>query len=194
MHGAWRMGRTRASTAGSPAGRLIGPGRRLRQCGLAVAAVAALAAGMPLAPAHGQARADEPRVTACAAPNAPAGPRLHVSVVGARRVAGNITISIYGPHPERFLARRAYLARQRIPLRESSVQGCFALSAPGDYAIAVYHDENDDHDFNRSLIGLPAEGYGFSNDAPTVVGLPSFDAVRLAVPAGGTSTTIHLRY
>ena len=31
---------------------------------------------------------------------------------------------------------------------------------------------------------MPAEGYGFSNDAPTTVGLPSFGDVRFTAPAG----------
>lgn len=135
-----------------------------------------------------------PRATLCAAADAPSGPRLHVTVAGARRVAGNITISLYGPRPEAFLARHAYLARARVPLRTAVAEACFALSAVGDYAVAVYHDENDDHDFNRTLIGLPEEGYGFSNDAPTALGLPSFSDVRLAVPAGESRITIHLRY
>ncbi|MBX6741149.1 MAG: DUF2141 domain-containing protein [Acetobacteraceae bacterium] len=138
--------------------------------------------------------ATDPRATACAAPDAPAGPRLLVTVTGARRVAGNVTISLYGPRQEAFLTRTGRLARQRIPLRSTSADACFALSAPGDYAIAVYHDENDDHDFNRTLIGLPAEGYGFSNDAPTTVGLPAFGDVRFTVPPGQSSMIIHLRY
>jgi uncharacterized protein (DUF2141 family) len=117
-----------------------------------------------------------------------------VTVTGARRVAGNVTITVYGSRPEAFLARTGKLARQRIPLRGPSAEACFALSTPGDYAIVVYHDENDDHDFNRTLLGLPAEGYGFSNDAPTLVGLPSFGDVRFAVAPDGARMTIRLRY
>ncbi len=135
-----------------------------------------------------------PRANACAAAEAPAGPRLQVTVTGARKVAGNITITVYGPRPEAFLARGGRLARQRILLRGTSAEACFALSEVGDYAIAVYHDENNDHDFNRTLIGMPAEGYGFSNDAPALIGAPSFEAVRLTVPAGGSQMTIRLRY
>ncbi|WP_338661210.1 DUF2141 domain-containing protein [Pararoseomonas sp. SCSIO 73927] len=163
-----------------------------------MAALALLAPLLPLllTPARPAAAAPEdgPRVTACAAADAPEGPRLRVTVTGARRAAGNATITIYGPRPERFLASRAYLARQRIPLRTTSAEACFALAAPGTYAIAVYHDENGDHDFNRTLIGMPAEGYGFSNDAPTATGLPSFSAVRFSVPAGESVMTIRLRY
>jgi uncharacterized protein (DUF2141 family) len=65
---------------------------------------------------------------------------------------------------------------------------------PGEYAVAVYHDENDDHDFNRNAAGLPAEGYGFSNDAPTAFGLPDFDRVRFTLPPGGGRVAIRLRY
>ncbi|MEG8025126.1 DUF2141 domain-containing protein [Sphingomonas aurantiaca] len=41
---------------------------------------------------------------------------------------------------------------------------------------------------------VPKEGFGFSNDAPTSVGLPSFDAVRTALPASGTVIRMKMRY
>ena len=136
-----------------------------------------------------------PEVTACQAPGAPAGPRLRVAVSGARSAGGNITVTLYGPRRENFLARGGRLARQRVPLAgDAAVEACFALAAPGDYAVAVYHDENDDHDFNRNAVGLPVEGYGFSNDAPTTFGLPDFDRVRFTLPPGGSRIAVRLRY
>jgi uncharacterized protein (DUF2141 family) len=148
--------------------------------------------------ADGQhATAPPPRAAPCGAPGAPeGGPRLLVEVAGARRAAGNVTITLYGPRREDFLARGGRLARRRVPLSAgaASAGACFALSAPGDYAVAVYHDENGDRDFNRNALGLPAEGYGFSNDAPTPIGLPDFDRVRFAVPPGGSRVTVRLRY
>ena len=170
--------------------RVSGPPGTLRGLGCCAALLASLATPQPAAARP----EDGPRVTACAAADAPAGPRLHVAVTGARKVAGNITVTVYGPKPERFLASHAYLARQRVPLRTTSAEACFALAEPGIYAIAVYHDENNDHNFNRNLLGLPTEGYGFSNDAPTSVGLPAFDSVRFTVPPGESRMTIHLRY
>lgn len=87
------------------------------------------------------------------------------------------------------------MARQRVPLADTAAaEACFALSAPGDYAVAVYHDENDDRDFNRNALGLPSEGYGFSNDAPATLGLPDFDGVRFTLPPGESRVTIRLRY
>ncbi len=119
-----------------------------------------------------------------------------MAVTGARRAAGNVTVTLYGPRREDFLARGGRLARRRVPLagNATAAEACFALSAPGEYAVAVYHDENDDRDFNRNALGLPSEGYGFSNDAPTALGLPDFDAVRFTLPPGETRMTVRLRY
>ncbi len=166
------------------------PGKRRRRR-LGFAAFLAL---LPLAGAGGQAAA--PRAAACDAPGAPAGPRLLVEVTGARRAAGNVTVTLYGPRREDFLARNGRLARQRVPLAAgaTSAEACFALSAPGDYALAVYHDENGDRDFNRNALGLPSEGYGFSNDAPTTLGLPDFDRVRFTVRPGESRIAAQLRY
>jgi uncharacterized protein (DUF2141 family) len=136
-----------------------------------------------------------PNATVCQAPDAPAGPRLRVAVSGARSAVGNVTVTLYGPRREDFLARGGRLARQRVPLAgATTAEACFALPAPGEYAVAVYHDENDDHDFNRNAVGLPVEGYGFSNDAPTTFGLPDFDRVRFTLPAAGGGIAVRLRY
>jgi uncharacterized protein (DUF2141 family) len=158
-------------------------GRVALLLGLALAAT-------PLAPA----RAEEQAAAACGTPGGPAGPRIEVVVTGARRVAGNMTVTLYDSRPDAFLARNGKLARQRLPLRGTETEACFTVAAPGDYAVAVYHDENNDHDFNRSILGRPEEGFGFSNDAPTTIGLPSFDAVRFRIGPDGGRLTIRLRY
>lgn len=136
--------------------------------------------------------AAEQRAAPCAAADAPAGPRLAITVTGARNAAGNVTVTLYGSDPRAFLERRIALAEAAI--RGNAAQVCFALSEPGDYAVSVFHDENNDHAFNRSLIGLPQEGFGFSNDARIGLGPPSFDDTRFTVAAGGGSIAIRLRY
>ena len=65
---------------------------------------------------------------------------------------------------------------------------------PGVYAAQAYHDEHDNKKIDRSLIGIPEEGLGFSRDAPFRFGPPTFDdaAIRLG-PNGGT-ISLALRY
>lgn len=136
--------------------------------------------------------AAEQRAAPCAAADAPAGPRLAITVTNARNAAGDVVVTLYGSDPRAFLEQRIALAE--APIRGSAAQACFALSAPGDYAVSVFHDENNDHILNRSLIGLPQEGFGFSNDARVGLGPPSFNDARVTVAAGGASIAIRLRY
>ncbi|KRB49422.1 MAG: DUF2141 domain-containing protein [Pseudomonadota bacterium] len=124
----------------------------------------------------------------------PSDNRLTVSVTGVRPAQGEVAITLYPDDAKRFLAPKGKLLRQRVPAKSPTTSTCFYLPAAGVYAIAVYHDVNADHDFNRSLVGMPTEGYGFSNDAPTKISLPAFSTVRFRVPAGTSRTTLRMRY
>ncbi len=68
------------------------------------------------------------------------------------------------------------------------------MPKPGVYALALYHDENRDGRFDRTGLGLPAEGYGFSNNPATLAGLPQFRSVRLNVPKPGLTSRISMKY
>lgn len=120
--------------------------------------------------------------------------RILATVTGARRVAGKIAFTLYGARPASFLAHGGSIAIARITLTGTTAKACFVVSTPGVYALAVYHDENDNHHFDRSLIGLPLEGYGFSNDAAIFLGPPSFASVRFTVRPGDNQVAMKLRY
>lgn len=124
----------------------------------------------------------------------PSGTRLFVAVSGVRSAQGLIAVTLYADDRGRFLARRGSLYVGRVPARPGTTRVCIHVPAPGIYGLAVYHDANADRRFDRNMLGLPAEGYGFSNDAPTLFGLPRFSAVRLNVPRDGFSTNVRLRY
>lgn len=116
-----------------------------------------------------------------------AGPvRLTVDVTGVRKAVGEVAVTVYPDKKARFLAPGGKLLRQRVKAAAPATTVCFRLPAPGSYALAVYHDQNADQDFNRDWRGLPAEGYGFSNDAPSKLGLPAFEAARVRVADGAT--------
>ena len=118
--------------------------------------------------------------------------RLTVSATDLRSADGEVAFTLYPDDKRRFLAKGGKLLRARVPAHQPETRACFWLP-PGHYALAQYHDENGDRDFNRTLF-VPKEGFGFSNDAPTSVGLPAFAAARFAVPAGGTTIRARMRY
>lgn len=44
----------------------------------------------------------------------------------------------------------------------------------GVYAIALFHDADENGKLSTNMLGMPKEGYAFSNDASGFLGLPSF--------------------
>jgi len=63
----------------------------------------------------------------------------------------------------------------------------------GSYAISVYHDVNENGKLDKNLIGIPTEGFGFSNDAMGTFGPPSFEKAMFKSPAD-QPVTLTMRY
>lgn len=120
--------------------------------------------------------------------------RLFVTVSNVRAAKGLIAVTLYADDRHRFLAHHGSLYVGRVPAVAPTTRVCIHVPATGVYGLAVYHDEDGNRKFKRSFIGLPAEGYGFSNNASTIFGIPSFSAVRLAVPRSGMETSVRLKY
>ena len=118
--------------------------------------------------------------------------KISAQVTGLRQVKGEVTITVYPDDKRRFLAKGGKLARVRTKAL-AVTRACFWVT-PGNYAIAIYHDVNADRKFNRTMVGLPAEGFGFSNNPETKVGLPLLSAARFATGPGEKVVAIQTRY
>lgn len=69
----------------------------------------------------------------------------------------------------------------------------FGPVPPGRYAISLFHDENGNGRLDKRLF-MPREGYGFSRNAPVVMGPPRFASAVFGVGAAGHHETIRMRY
>jgi len=162
--------------------------RRIRAAALALAALTALsAAAVPSA-----ASAPAPAPTGCTGPAS--GTWLNVVVEGVRNGNGVIAITLYADNSSKFLIKHGSLYVGRVDAQAGTTRGCIFVPKPGVYALALYHDENRDGRFDRTGLGLPAEGYGFSNNPATLAGLPQFRSVRLNVPKPGLTSRISMKY
>lgn len=48
----------------------------------------------------------------------------------------------------------------------------------GDYAVRVFHDENQNEEIDTNFLGIPTEDYGYSNDASDWFGPPSWEKAK----------------
>ena len=118
---------------------------------------------------------------------------LALSVNGVRSAKGSIMIAVYDAEPG-FRDPMKAMARISLRAREGSVKVTLPDLPPATYAVAVFHDENGDQELDANILGIPTEGYGFSNDARGTMGPPSFQASAVEVGAGRVSVPMMLGY
>jgi uncharacterized protein (DUF2141 family) len=127
---------------------------------------------------------------AFAAPLAAHAADLVVHVANVKSDQGQVRVALYD-NADAFLKRPVRAAEARADKAGTTL--VFHDVAPGEYGFAIYHDANDNGHMDRNLLGIPTEPIAFSNDAQGRMGPPAFDAVKLAVPAAGLTTTVSLR-
>jgi len=119
--------------------------------------------------------------------------RLQVSVSGMRSDKGPIIITIYPDQAKRFLDGKYKLARQQLPVIQPVSHTCFVVAAPGYYAVALFHDKNDNHHFDTNWLGIPVEAYGFSRNPKLHFGPPDLGEVRFAAHVGDNPVAITMQ-
>jgi uncharacterized protein (DUF2141 family) len=159
------------------------------QTSLASVRKLAVLAGLLLSP--WAARADGP--PACNEAD-PQQARLQVSVGGMNSAKGSVNITIYPDDPAHFLDGAYKLARQAVPVTLPVTHACFVVPRPGYYAVALFHDDNNSGHFETTRLGLPAKGYGFSNNPTLYFGPPGLSRVRFSAHVGDNPIAIEMKY
>jgi len=74
-----------------------------------------------------------------------------------------------------------------------SVQVVFEDLPKGQYALSVFHDVMETGKIRTNALGIPKDGYGFSNNATGSFGPPSFSKASFSVTTGKNQHQISLR-
>ncbi len=99
-------------------------------------------------------------------------------VIAFRAAKGNIELSLYDKE-KKFPDMDMRMITQSKPVTNGSVVEVRFEKVPyGIYAIAGHHDENKSGEMDYSWLGLPQEGYCFSNDAKPFLSPPSFKEAK----------------
>ncbi len=118
---------------------------------------------------------------------------LSLTVTNLASGQGTVYVAIYD-RADRFLDPEAKRAAAQVSARQGQVTIRVPGLPPGRYAVAAYHDENDNGRFDQGLLGVPLEGFGFTRDPAVVPTRPSFDDAAIPVTAPETRQTLRMRY
>lgn len=69
----------------------------------------------------------------------------------------------------------------------------FASLPPGDYVLAVIHDENSNNKVD-TFVGIPREGVGFSRNPAMTFGPPKYEAAKFHLGTGPATLDVKLKY
>ncbi len=116
-----------------------------------------------------------------------------MNVEGLRSQDGDVHIAVFDD-PAAFPKRGKFLKDIQVKVLNGQAFAVFEGLPPGAYALAAYHDENNNNKFDQGLLGIPLEGFGFSNDAIVFLGPPGFDDAAVEMDEDGAEVTIKLAY
>ena len=119
--------------------------------------------------------------------------------------AGDLTVKLHGVRAQTGLIRAAVVDSQQAwdgkaapvqadgaPAQAEEASFTFKDLKPGSYAVMITHDENGNGKLDTNVVGMPLEGYGFSNN-PQVMRKPTWEEARFEVTATGAAIDIDLR-
>jgi uncharacterized protein (DUF2141 family) len=98
---------------------------------------------------------------------------LTITVKGVRSADGAVFLAVYDSEKSFMKPPQAKTTR-RLNASKGDLEIVIHDLAAGKYAIASYHDENGNGKLDTNALGIPEEGYGFSNDARGTFGPPTF--------------------
>ncbi len=116
---------------------------------------------------------------------------LDVGVSGLRSQQGKLRIAVIAS-PAQLESAQPPVQAQTVPITGATPHIQFKNLAPGRYAVMINHDENSNGKLDTNLIGMPVEGYGFSNN-PTGMRKPSFDEIVFDLPPAGKRISVQMR-
>jgi uncharacterized protein (DUF2141 family) len=117
---------------------------------------------------------------------------VSAAVTGLRSTEGHI-LACLTMRPDAFPDCQNDPAARRLIVPATTGTLDFGNVAQGRYAIALIHDENANGKLDKRLM-IPREGFGFSLDAPVMMGPPRFSAAAFAVGNAAEHLKIKMRY
>lgn len=120
--------------------------------------------------------------------------KIEVTIETVKNDAGQIGVLLFNK-PEGFPSSDKASIRQVIlPAQKGRMQVSFDDLPYGVYAITVMHDENKNLKVDTNMLGIPKEGYGFSNNARNLFRAPRFHEAAFELKSPNQLMRIELMY
>ena len=117
---------------------------------------------------------------------------LRIKVNNITSSKGFIVADLHNDVVEDFLDDYKVVLRVRAAAQKDAINFCLPLSQPGEYALAIYHDKNNNREFDKGFLGIPKERFGMSNNPAFGLKAPDYEQAAFRVSETGADLTIQL--
>ena len=117
---------------------------------------------------------------------------LTVTITNIKDVRGDIVVGIFDKK-ESFPNVGQQFKQVKFAVNADVVSGIISGLPDGEYGIAIFHDKNGDGVCDTNILGIPKEGFGFSNNIKPKFRAPSFKDVKFT-KQGDMNMKIKLLY
>lgn len=97
---------------------------------------------------------------------------LTIHIIGFENSKGVAKVALINSK-ENYGQKTPYKGFNTRIIDKEAIQTISGLSR-GEYAVKVFHDENENDALDTRIFGIPAESYGFSNNARGTLGPPEY--------------------
>ena len=104
---------------------------------------------------------------------------LTITIPNIKNTNGGVHVSVYSSKNKASFTKIGQEFKA-LDFKTEGATGKYIIKnlPEGEYAIAIYHDENGDKKCNTNMIGIPKEGYGFTR-LDKIWSIPKFDDCKV---------------
>ena len=103
--------------------------------------------------------------------------KLYIHISGISKIKGSLFIAVFRATDDFPVFGKQFKGIVK-EVEGKSQNYTFDDLPEGEYALAIYQDENKNKILDKNLLGIPTEIYGFSNNARRNFSAPSFQEAK----------------
>ena len=106
---------------------------------------------------------------------------ITVNISNISNSRGDILIGLYNSSSSFTKIDKVYKKGKIDLSKDNIVSYTFENISDGTYAISLFHDENSNNELDTNFLGMPKEGYGFSNNIRPALRGATFEESKFKV-------------
>lgn len=103
---------------------------------------------------------------------------IKVEVTGLKNNKGQVMIGLY--NSEKDFLKKTFKGNV-VLIKDKKATVTFANLPKGEYAVSIFHDENNNGKMDSNFMGIPKEEYASSNGAKGFMGPPKYKDAKFIV-------------